>query len=131
MRERARAQGVAQQVDFLGYRDDVEQVITSARIFCLASEWEGVPFAMMEAMAAGLVPVVTDVGTIADWVTSGENGLIFPVGDSAALAVALKALQADGGALQKRYREQLIAERARLSFVCGAQVWREIFKLDE
>lgn len=131
LRERARARGVAQQVDFLGYRDDVEQVITGAKIFCLASEWEGVPFAMMEAMAAGLVPVVTDVGTIADWVTPGENGSIVPVGDPAALAAALKALEDNGGQLRNRYRKQLVAERARLSFARGAQVWREIFKLDE
>lgn len=130
LRDRARTQGVSEQVDFLGYRDDVEQVISQAGIFCLASEWEGVPFAMMEAMAAGLVPVVTDVGTIADWVTPGENGCIVPVGDHVALAATLKQLHAENGALRNRFRAQLIAERERLSFAQGAQVWREIFKLD-
>jgi glycosyltransferase involved in cell wall biosynthesis len=129
LRERALAQGVSEQVEFLGYRDDVEQVLAQAGTFCLASEWEGVPFAMMEAMAAGLVPVVTDVGTIADWVTPGENGCIVPVGDPAALAASLKHLHADNGALRNRFRTRLIAERERLSFAEGAQVWREIFKL--
>lgn len=131
LRERARSQGVSEQVDFLGYRDDVEQVISQAGVFCLASEWEGVPFAMMEAMAAGLVPVVTDVGTIADWVTPEENGCIVPVGDPAALAATLKRLHVDRGALRNRFRIRLIAERERLSFARGAQVWREILKLDE
>jgi glycosyltransferase involved in cell wall biosynthesis len=85
---------------------------------------------MMEAMAAGLVPVVTDVGTIADWVTSGENGCIVPVGDVSALTAQLRKLNEDGQGLQKRMRSRLIAERERLSFARGAEVWREILNAD-
>ena len=126
LKERAERAGVATQVEFLGYRDDVEAVLASAHSFCLASEWEGVPFAMMEAMAAGLVPIVTDVGTIADWVTAGENGLLVPVGDVAALSSALRRLFSNDGALLARLRAQLLCERQRLGFENGANVWRSI-----
>lgn len=126
LKERAFRKGVSEQVEFLGYRDDVEAVLSSAHSFCLASEWEGVPFAMMEAMAAGLVPVVTDVGTIADWVTTGENGLVVPVGDVAALSEALRRLFSNGGAELTRLRARLLSERDRLGFESGANVWREI-----
>lgn len=128
LKVRAQEAGVGDLVDFLGYRDDVEKVLAEARIFCLASEWEGVPFAMMEAMSAGLVPVVTDVGTIADWVTDGENGRIVPVGEPSALSQALLELFADEGTQRLRLRAQIIAERERLSFGQGAEVWRDVFR---
>lgn len=131
LKQRAREKGVEDLVDFLGYRDDVERVLAEARVLCLASEWEGVPFAMMEAMSAGLVPVVTDVGTIADWVSDGENGRIVPVGDPAFLSQALEELFANEGAQLLRLRAQILAERNRLSFEQGAQVWREILALGE
>jgi glycosyltransferase involved in cell wall biosynthesis len=126
LKARAERAGVAGHVEFLSYRDDVEAVLASARSFCLASEWEGVPFALMEAMAAGLVPVVTNVGTIEDWVTQGENGFIVPPGDVAALSSALRRLFSDGGAELHRLRTQLMNERERLGFERGAQVWRDI-----
>ncbi len=121
--------GIDDLVDFLGYRDDVERVLARGRVFCLPSEWEGVPFAMMEAMASGLVPVVTDVGTIADWIRPGINGHIVPVGDPAALAKALARLFENGSAELEAIRRRIIAERQRLGFLAGADVWREIFGL--
>ncbi len=124
LKRQAVANGVADRVEFLGYCDDVESVLSNARVFTLASEWEGVPFAMMEAMAAGLVPVVTDVGTIADWVDSGRNGVVLGAHDPEQLANAWQvALGSQGDAM----RHQLLDERARLGFEQGAQVWRDIF----
>ncbi len=130
LRARAAQQGVAASIDFLGYRDDVEALLGRARVFCLASEWEGVPFAMMEAMASGLVPVVTDVGTIGDWVSSGNNGQLIPVGDAVALASALALLFENDGAELERRRTQIIAERRKLGFLAGARVWKNVFGLE-
>jgi glycosyltransferase involved in cell wall biosynthesis len=113
----------------LGYRNDVEAVLASARSFCLASEWEGVPFAMMEALSAGLVPVVTDVGTINDWIRPGENGCLVPVGDASALARTWENLFAKDGSELARLRQTVLAERDRLGFMAGANVWRDIFSL--
>jgi glycosyltransferase involved in cell wall biosynthesis len=111
------------RVEFLGYRDDVEAVLRRARVFALVSEWEGVPFAMIEAMSSGLVPVVTDVGTIADFVTDGHNGHIVPVGDSTALADALARLLTDGEHFA-RLREGALGIRTPLSLEAGVEFWR-------
>lgn len=129
LKKQASALGVSDLVQFLGYRNDVEAVLGSARSFCLASEWEGVPFALMEAIAAGLVPVVTDVGTIGDWIRSGENGYLVKVGDPAALVSAWEGLFSENGAELARLRDQVLTERDRLGFVAGANVWRDILGL--
>jgi len=129
LKDRARDLGVEGQVEFLGYRNDVEAVLARARTFCLASEWEGVPFALMEAMAAGVVPVVTDVGTISDWVRDGDNGLLIQPGSAASLAAAWEQLFDEG--LLESARQRLVAERDRLSLAHGATVWRGILGLPD
>jgi len=120
--------GLREQVTFLGFQENVEAVLARARCFVLASEWEGVPFALMEAMACGVVPVMTDVGTITDWVTAGENGEIVPVGNPAALATALASLFDDGAARLLRMRGRLIEQRQRLSLRAGMSVWQQILR---
>lgn len=118
--------GLEQQVSFLGYRDDVEKVVAKARLFALVSAWEGVPFALMEAMASGVVPVVTSVGTIGDWVIDGKNGRIVPVDDAARLAEVLFQLQADGGKELEALRRSLLEEREAFGLARGVEVWRRI-----
>lgn len=125
----ARDLGVRDLVTFLGYRDDVESVLAQAKTFCLASEWEGVPFALMEAMAAGVVPVVTDVGTVSDWVRDEENGLLIQSGSVPSLVDAWERLF--GEQLLQATRQRLIAERERLSLARGAAVWRPILGLPD
>lgn len=120
--------GLESQVEFLGYRDDVEALLAQARCFALVSDWEGVPFALMEAMAAGVVPVVTGVGTIQDWVEGGVNGVIVPQGDALALAAELEKLLLPGSESWARLRARLLAERERLSFEAGVAVWTDIFQ---
>jgi glycosyltransferase involved in cell wall biosynthesis len=81
-------------VRFLGWLDGERKLkeLAEATIFCLPSHVEGLPNAMIEAMAAGLPVVVTPVGSIPDAISSKENGLIAPVGDSKALANVLREL---------------------------------------
>jgi glycosyltransferase involved in cell wall biosynthesis len=117
--------GLDAQVDFLGYQDEVESVLRTAGVFCLGSAWEGVPFALMESMATGLVPVVTDVGTIGDWVHHGQNGWLVPVGDAHALADALILLR-PGQEPWTSLRSKVIEQRKALSFEHGALVWRKV-----
>jgi glycosyltransferase involved in cell wall biosynthesis len=124
----ARQLGVEGLVTFLEYRDDVEVALRSARAFALVSEWEGVPFALMEAMATGLVPIVTDVGTISDWVRSGENGLIVPVRHAPAVARAFISLFYENLELRASLERRLLEERERLSIESGVRVWESIFE---
>ncbi len=118
--------GLDGQVELLPYRDDVETVLASSRIFCLVSAWEGVPFALMEAMATGLVPVVTEVGSIGDWVSEGVNGRVVPIDDPSRLARVLEELLLDDGLELSALRARVIEGRSRLSFDTGVEVWRGI-----
>ncbi len=63
-------------------------------VYVLASEFEGTPNAMLEAMARGCVPVVSDLETLASVVAHDDNGLRFPPGDVDAFATAVASLAA-------------------------------------
>ncbi len=72
------AAGVARQIEMPGRRDDVEEWLARSRVFLLTSPSEGLAIALLEAMCAGVVPVVSDVGELGDVVRSGENGFLVP-----------------------------------------------------
>jgi glycosyltransferase involved in cell wall biosynthesis len=87
--------GIADRVEFLGYRDDVHELLARSDIAVLTSIKEGVPRAALEAMAAGVPVVATRVPGTAEAVRSGETGFLVPLGDAPALAAALALLIAD------------------------------------
>jgi glycosyltransferase involved in cell wall biosynthesis len=68
--------GLGNAVEFVGYQSRVHEYLQAARIIVMASRSEGLPFALIEAMACGLVPVVNDVGNIGRVVKDGENGIL-------------------------------------------------------
>jgi len=122
--ERVRRLELGDRVSLLGFRNDVEAVLKQARVFALVSDWEGVPFAMIEAICSGLVPIVTDVGTIADWITDGHNGHIVPIGDVPAAAAVIERLL-DDEAHYQRLRKVGLAMRESLSLPSAVEFWRE------
>jgi glycosyltransferase involved in cell wall biosynthesis len=75
-RERAIAFGIEQSIEFFGQIQDVQRVLCRSKIFVLTSRSEGLSIAMAEAMAAGVVPVVANVGDLADLVTDGVTGFL-------------------------------------------------------
>lgn len=97
LKEKAAALGLGDRVSFPGYVDDMPEQLEKAGLFVLSSDFEGMPNALMEAMALGLPCVSTDCpcGGPAFLVRSGENGLLVSVGDRAAMADAIDALLAD------------------------------------
>jgi glycosyltransferase involved in cell wall biosynthesis len=101
-----------ERVHLLGLREDVPEVLAAADMFALASDWEGLPLAVIEAMAAGLPVVATDVGSVAEAVGHGRTGLLVPPRNERALVDALAALINQPG----RRRAMGIAgrERARM-----------------
>jgi glycosyltransferase involved in cell wall biosynthesis len=102
--------GVAERVHFLGLRPDVPAVLKACDLYCQPSRWEGFGIAVVEALAAGLPTVVSDVPGVAD--IAGGAGLTFPPGDHLALARALTSLTTDESA--RRRSATLGPERARL-----------------
>jgi len=78
---------------------------------------------MIEALCTGLVPIVTDVGTIADWITEGKNGHFVPVGDSDTLAARIERLTRDADH-RSEMRQASLAMRPSLSLEMGVEFWR-------
>jgi glycosyltransferase involved in cell wall biosynthesis len=88
--------GLQDRVTFAGNRDDVEQWLASFDVFCLPSYAnEGVPQALMQAMAAGLPVVTTPVGAIGEIVSDGETGLMVNPKDADSLRAAMQRIQSD------------------------------------
>jgi glycosyltransferase involved in cell wall biosynthesis len=82
-------------VEWLGHRTDIPAVLAHAHIACLPSYREGLPKSLLEALAAGLPVVTTDVPGCRETVTDGVNGLLVPPRDANALAAALWTLIED------------------------------------
>jgi len=77
--EYVRGKGLSENIDFHGWLSDpraINQVLNSAKIFVLNSSHEGGPFAIPEAMAAGLCVVASDVGEVRKLIDQGQNGFI-------------------------------------------------------
>lgn len=85
----ARAAVLGRPVRFLGERDDVERLLPVMEVFVLSSREEGIPNALLEAMAAGRACVATAVGGVPEVLTDGVTGWLVPAADPLALAGAL------------------------------------------
>lgn len=82
--------GLGDRFALLGHRDDAIRLLAGADLFVLASGHEGLPVAVMEALALGVPVVATRVGGLPEVVTDGVDGLLVPPGDPAALAAAIR-----------------------------------------
>jgi glycosyltransferase involved in cell wall biosynthesis len=103
-------------VHFLGSRRDVDRLLAASDSFVLPSLWEGLPVALVEATAAGLPVIATDVSGSRKVVADGATGWLVPPGDPKALADAIDALLTDparasamGRAGRRRARERFSA----------------------
>ena len=77
--------------------DDRDALLRRAQLLVLPSWWEALPMAVLEAMAWGVTPIVTPVGTLSTLIRDGQNGVVVPLQDPSALAVALEKLLDDDG----------------------------------
>ena len=83
---------MAESIRFLGFESDIPAFLALIDVFVLSSLWEGMPFAILEAMAAGRPQAVTDVDGCRELVVEGETGLLVPYGDVPAMADAALSL---------------------------------------
>ena len=102
----------------LGNRSDIPAQLADCDAFALISDWEGLPYSILEAMAAGLPVLATRVGGIGDLVVPGATGELVPPRDARAAAVVLARWAADPGLLpplgasaHARARESFSRER--------------------
>lgn len=97
--------GIAEQVIFLGRRDDIVPLLGMADVVAVPSRSEGCSNALLEAMAMGRAVVATDVGGNREIIRHGENGWLVPPADPDAMAQALLALLGDA-TLRERLGQQ-------------------------
>jgi glycosyltransferase involved in cell wall biosynthesis len=99
--------------EWWGWRDDMVTVFQQCHVVCLPSYREGLPKALIDAAACGRAIVTCDVPGCREVVREGENGLLVPPRDSAALAAALRRLIEDAGlrrGMGERSRARAVAE---------------------
>jgi glycosyltransferase involved in cell wall biosynthesis len=121
--------GIAARVRFTGLRHDVPAVLAGADLMVLASRHEGLPNVVIEAMATGAVPIVTDVGGARELVLPDETGVIVPIERPDAIAAAALALLAS----PERRRAMAVEGRRRIEerFTIDAMVRRTSAAYDE
>jgi glycosyltransferase involved in cell wall biosynthesis len=101
--------GLAEQVRFLGFRDDRLNFLRGFDVLVLPSALEGIPRCLMEAMAAGVAIVGTRIPGISDLILEGETGLMFDVGRVEHLKDCLVELAKDNP-----FRESLVVKAKQL-----------------
>jgi glycosyltransferase involved in cell wall biosynthesis len=120
--------GIVDRVEFRGIVRHVAEHIEKASVYVLASNQEGMPNSLIEAMALGLACISTDCpcGGPADLIQNGVNGILTPVGDEKAMEEALKKVLSDA-----EFADRLGAEAAKLQEKYTPQVtnkkWQQYF----
>ena len=114
----ARASGLNGQVHFMGLRNDIPDLLAASDIFILPSLWEGLPMALVEAMASGLPVIATEVSGTKQVMVPGETGLLVAPGDSQQLIQAMIRLLCDpagakamGAAAKRRVEAYFSAQK--------------------
>jgi glycosyltransferase involved in cell wall biosynthesis len=117
-RRRAEELGLEGRVKLLGLlpHEDLPALLRRADLYVSPALSDGTSAALLEALATGLVPVVSDVPANRGWLEPGSSGLLFPPGDAAALAAALARALGDGELRARARREGplRVAERGDL-----------------
>lgn len=127
LRTHAQMLGIADAVTFPGpvYGAAKASLFGAADVFLLPSYAEGLPYALLEAMATGLPPIATRVGAIADVVVDGTHGMLVPVRDAPAIAAAIHALAEPSG----RARMSAAARARIVGEFCVERVEEDISRL--
>ena len=122
LRDLASQLGIAGNTLFTGYSSDVNRWLANARILVMASEREGFPFAIVEAICTGLVTVTTPVGTIGDDLHDEQTALFYPVGDHRALSDRLRQLL-ERPEFYQTLRTNSLSLRQRYSYDSATEIW--------
>jgi len=87
--------GIGRQVRFAGLQEDVQPFLDVLDVYLMSSEFEGLPLALLEAMASGVAVVATAVGGVPEVIEPRREGLLVPFGETPALAEAVIGLLHD------------------------------------
>lgn len=138
LRAQAARLGIAERVHFWGTRSESEvaELLAGAEVFVLASvvaangQMDGIPVALMEALAAGLPVIASRLSGIPELVRDGETGLLVEPGDPEALAGAFRRLLADPDAAIARARNGRRLIEAEFDIARSGEAMLELFAGD-
>lgn len=119
------ALGLSDIIILHGKTNNVPACLAPAMMFLLTSDVEGMPNALMEAMALGVPCISTDVSGVRDIIEDGENGFIVPVGDKNALVEKIEILIASDS-LRKHFSEASSAILERFDKQIIFQQWLDL-----
>ncbi len=116
--------GLNQNVNILGMRSDVDQLLLGADVFVMSSKREGLPMVLMEAMSCGLPVVSTDVGGISEIVKDQESGLLVEPDKPDSLAKAIKRIlsRPEAGKFMGEQARKIIIENYSLEATAKSYV---------
>jgi glycosyltransferase involved in cell wall biosynthesis len=120
--------GLDSVVTFTGWRADVPEILTALDIFVMSSLWEAMPLALLEAMAARLPIVVTDVGDNRALVDGGSCAAIVPPRDASALASALLAFLAQPEQARALGERALARFREHFGIAAMAEAYASLYE---
>jgi len=124
----AAEKGLQEDIIFSGERSDIPAILSSIDIFAMSSEQEGLPNALLEAMAAAKPSVVTSAGGMKEVVKDGINGIVVPVGDIISLSNGLKRLIMNKNLSEAMGRAARDYIEKKFSIHATARVWEELYK---
>ena len=118
--------GIADRAVFHGHQSDPFPLLYRAAVFVLPSRFEGMPNAMLEAMACGLAVIASDAspGPL-ELIRDGQTGLVAPAENAPALAEAMQRLAADDD-LRQRLRDAALHEAGRMHIDVVAAEWERL-----
>lgn len=122
LEQRARDLGLGDRVQFLGFRNDVAQILSAADVVVLPSLAEGFPLAVLEAMACGKPVVATPVGGVPEAIVEGVTGMLVAPGRADLLAQGVATLLQDPDAARRmgQAARQRIEQRFSVEIFGGA-----------
>jgi len=127
LKERAKKNNIFDNILFIGRRRDIPEILASINIFVMPSIAEGLPNALLEAMAMGKPIVTTEVGGIPEIVKNGFNGLLVPPRDTLSLSKAIKELIGNDRLAAKLGQAARDLVHDNLSIKAIAQKWQSLY----
>ena len=115
----ARELGIADRIRFIGWVDNVQEILQRSKLFVMTSASEGLPHSLIEAMLTGMPVIVPDVGEIGDLVEDGLSGYLIRDNSTQDFAAKAEEMLSDSATMQ---RFGTAARRAALKYTVGERV---------
>ena len=127
LQDLAKRLGMEDDVHFVGFHPNVEEYLNRSRIFLMPTESEGLSLAMLEAMACGVVPVVSRVGDLSDAVEDGANGILVAKDDIDGFCSAVQNLLKDKRSYELFSKNAVETIKTRYAIKNASAKWQRIF----